>query len=96
MMKASDAGRIGVRPKKVIIGECTSRWGSCSSSGNLSFCYRLVMAPKPVIESIVCHELCHLRHLDHGPAFQHLLRQTCTRYDECMAWLKENERELIL
>lgn len=86
----------GLVPNKVIVGERTSRWGSCSSRGNLSFCYRLVMAPPEVIDAVVCHELCHLRHLNHGPRFKALIARVCPDHDLRMAWLKDHYDDLQL
>lgn len=86
----------GLFPNKVIVGERTSRWGSCSSRGNLSFCYRLVMAPPEVIDAVICHELCHLRHLNHGPRFKALLSRVCPGHDDLMAWLKDHYDDLQL
>ncbi|MDO9695132.1 MAG: SprT family zinc-dependent metalloprotease [Candidatus Latescibacteria bacterium] len=84
----------GLTPSRVIIGERTSRWGSCSHKGNLSFCYRLVMAPPAVIDAVVCHELCHLRHLNHGPGFRKLLAEVCPHHDESMSWLRDQHDDL--
>ena len=82
--------RHGFTPGRIIVGERSTRWGSCSSRGNLSFCYRLVMAPPAVIDAVVLHELCHLRHLNHGAGFQALLARLCPDHDERMAWLREH------
>jgi len=90
------AARIGLEPGKILIGERTSRWGSCSGRGTLSFCYRLVMAPLPVIDAVVAHELCHLRYLDHGRRFYRLLNLACPDHGEQMAWLHGHEDELQL
>ncbi len=86
----------GFQPGKVIIGERTTRWGSCSNRGNLSFCYRLAMAPPEVIDAVVCHELCHLAHLNHGARFHALLEGICPDHRERMAWLREHHDELFL
>jgi len=88
--------QVGRTPRKVIIGDRSTRWGSCSPSGVLSFCYRLVMAPLPVIDSIVLHELCHLPHHDHGPRFQALLTRLCPEHRRHRAWLRAHEGELRL
>ncbi len=90
------AARHGFSPNKVIVGERTSRWGSCSNRGNLSFCYRLVMAPPEVIDAVICHELCHLAHLNHGPKFHALLERICPDHARLMSWLREHHDELIL
>lgn len=84
----------GFDPKRIIVGERRSRWGSCSTSGTLSFCDRLILAPPAVIDAVVCHELSHLRHLNHGPRFQALVRRICPDHDRLMAWLREHHDEM--
>jgi len=90
------SAEIGRFPRKVIVGERTSRWGSCSPRGTLSFCYRLVMAPARVVDSIVAHEICHLAHLDHGRRFYALLDAACPWHREADAWLRENHDDLVI
>lgn len=90
------ARRVGRRPAKVIVGERTSRWGSCSRRGTLSFCYRLVMAPPETIDAVVAHELCHLVHLDHSPRFYELLDGVCPGHREVTGWLDIHHDELLL
>ncbi len=90
------AERVGKWPRRVIVGERTSRWGSCSPSGTLSYCYRLVMAPPEAVDSIVAHEVCHLRHLDHSRRFWKLLDEVCPHHRRGREWLNENEDDLIL
>jgi hypothetical protein len=81
-------------PQKVIVGERSSRWGSCSSRGTLSFCDRLVMSPPNVIDAVVCHELCHLRHMNHGKQFQALIARIDPGHDTAMTWLRDHHDEL--
>ncbi|MHB8079394.1 MAG: M48 family metallopeptidase [Candidatus Krumholzibacteriia bacterium] len=88
--------RVGVTPRRIVIGERVTRWGSCSHDGTLSFCYRLVMAPVGVIDAIVLHELCHLVHFDHSRRFHALLREVCPDYAEQRAWLRAHAGELTL
>lgn len=90
------AGRLDLHPARVIVGERTSRWGSCSRTGTLSFCYRLVMAPDHVVDAVVAHELCHLRHMNHGRGFYALLDRVCPWHREADAWLRDNQDDLIL
>lgn len=87
---------VGVAPRRVIVGERRSRWGSCSARGNLSFCYRLVMAPPPVVDALVLHELCHLRHMNHGARFYRLYDAVCPDHRRQRAWLREHEGQLRL
>jgi predicted metal-dependent hydrolase len=89
------ADRLELHPARVIIGERTSRWGSCSRQGTLSFCYRLVMAPPHVVDAVVAHELCHLRHLNHGKGFHALLDRVCPWSREADAWLREHHDDLL-
>jgi hypothetical protein len=59
----------GLPLTRVSIGDPVSRWGSCSSSGAIRYSWRLIMAPDFVRHSTVAHEVAHLRHMDHSPAF---------------------------
>lgn len=59
----------GVTYKKVFIKNSRSRWGSCSERGNLNFNYRVALLPEPLADYVVAHELCHLIHFNHSPAF---------------------------
>ena len=86
----------GLLPKKVIVGERTTRWGSCSSRGTLSFCYRLVMAPPKVIDCIVVHELCHLKVHNHGKKFYALLEGFLPDYHETHRWLEEHSQDVSI
>jgi predicted metal-dependent hydrolase len=90
------SARIGLTPGRILVGERVTRWGSCSPSGTLSFCYRLVMAPPEVVDAVVAHELCHLRHLNHGRRFQRLLTLSCPGHETHMRWLRDNEAALEL
>ncbi len=61
--------RAGEPCPKLSLGDPRSRWGSCSSSGTISLSWRLVMAPASVRRSVIAHEVAHMRHMDHSPAF---------------------------
>lgn len=89
------ADRLALHPQKIIIGERTSRWGSCSPRGTISYCYRLVMAPAHVVDAVVAHELCHLRHMNHGKGFYALLDRVCPWRREADDWLRVHQDELL-
>lgn len=80
-------GRIAVR-------ETSSRWGSCTARGDLSYCWRLVLAPEGVLDYVVAHEVAHLVHLDHSPAFWRLCRLLAGDCDASRAWLRHNGARL--
>lgn len=81
---------IGRKAKSIRYKDTVSRWGSCSSEGNLSFSWRIMMAPRPVIDYLVAHEVAHLRHMNHGPKFWALCEELCPDTKRCKAWLKKN------
>ena len=88
------ATAIGKRPRAIRFKDTSSRWGSCSSDGNLSFSWRIMMAPPTVIDYLVAHEVAHLKEMNHGPKFWALCRELCPRTDEAKAWLKRNGSKL--
>lgn len=81
---------VGQPAKAIRFRDTSSRWGSCTSEGTLSFSWRIMMAPPTVIDYLVAHEVAHLREMNHGPDFWALCRQLCPRTDEARAWLKRN------
>jgi predicted metal-dependent hydrolase len=84
----------GFRYGRVSVKEQKSRWGSCSRQGNLNFNWRLLLAPLPVLDYVVTHELAHLREANHGPGFWSLLATSCPSYREHRRWLREHGHEL--
>jgi predicted metal-dependent hydrolase len=84
------ASVLDVRPAKIYIREQKSRWGSCSSRGNVSYNWRVVMAPQEVVDYLVIHELCHLRAPNHSAAFWGLVAQADPRYKEHRKWLRSH------
>ncbi len=82
--------KMGVEPKNLRILELKHRWASCSKQGNLNFHWKCLMAPSAVLSYIVAHELTHLKHHDHSPAFWNELDKVMPDYDKHMRWLREN------
>lgn len=85
---------VGVSPTSVSVRDQQTRWGSASRTGSLSFSWRLVLAPAFVLDSVVVHELAHLRHANHGPAFWALAKAHAPRTDEARRWLRTSRIEL--
>ncbi|RCS22309.1 M48 family peptidase [Phyllobacterium salinisoli] len=87
---ARHTATVGRRAKTIRYKDTKSRWGSCTSDGVLSFSWRIAMAPGPVINYLVAHEVAHLIEMNHGPKFWKLCRELCPDTDRCKAWLKRN------
>lgn len=73
------AGKYGFRYGRVTIKHNRSNWGSCSAKGNINLNLNLVRLPKELQDYVMLHELCHLRHMDHGTEFHRLLEELCRR-----------------
>lgn len=88
------APRIGVDFGRVTVRDQRSRWGSCSSKGNLNFNWKLIMAPPEVLDYVVIHELCHRIEFNHSPRFWQLVRGQMPEYEDWKKWLKNHGGEL--
>ncbi len=91
---ARHAAALGVQPLSITIRDTTSRWGSCSRRGALSFSWRLVLAPPAALDAVAAHEACHLRVFGHGPRFWELLATRVPDYAAWRRWLKRHAPEL--
>jgi predicted metal-dependent hydrolase len=88
--------RAGTRYTRLTIRSQRTRWASCSSNGAMSFNWRLLLAPEPILDYVVEHEVAHLEVLDHSPRFWKLLRSRCPEYREHERWLKAHGAALRL
>ena len=88
------ARRLDLAPKRIYVRDQTTRWGSCSTSGALSFSWRLVLAPPFVLDYLAAHEVAHLSHMNHGPRFWALVERTMPRHDEARSWLRKHGASL--
>lgn len=91
---AVHANSIGKPVRSISMKDTRSRWGSCSHEGNLSFSWRIVMAPESVIDYLAAHEVAHLREMNHGPKFWALCETLCPDMETSKAWLKRNGSQL--
>ena len=82
--------QIGATAASIGIRDPRTRWGSCSARGALSFSWRLMMAPERVADYVVVHEMAHLVHLDHSPAFWDLVQRTAPDFDRDRRWLRDH------
>ena len=91
---ASHAPALGVRPTKVDLRDPRSRWGSASRGGRLMFSWRLILGPPASLETVVVHELAHLRVFGHGPAFWALVASRRPSHLADRAWLRRHSHAL--
>ncbi len=85
------AAKAGVRVERIGIGDPVSRWGSCSSSGTIRYSWRLILAPDWVRRATVAHEVAHLVHMNHGPAFHALVAELLGADPKpARSWLRSN------
>lgn len=82
------ANQLGTSFRSVALRESSSRWGSCSAKGGLSFCWRLAFAPIEVLDYVVCHEVAHLLQHNHSTAYWRIVAQLCPSYERYERWLK--------
>lgn len=85
---AYHAERLGVVAKRIAVRDQTSRWGSCSTTGVLSFSWRLIMAPAEILDYVAAHEVAHLAEMNHGPRFWALVAKTMPGLEEAKRWLR--------
>ena len=81
---------VGVTYGRITIRNQRSRWGSCSGKGNLNFNCLLMLFPDEVIDSVVVHELCHRKHMNHSAEFYAEVERVLPEYRKSQKWLKEN------
>ncbi len=89
------AGRMGISYGRISIRGQKTRWGSCSSKGNLNYNYLLMLCPDEVAEYVVIHELCHRIHMNHSKRFWEKIEEFCPNYRQARKWLKQNGNSLI-
>jgi len=87
---------MGLAYKRVDLRDQTSRWGSCSSSGVLSFSWRLILAPAHVLDYVAAHEVAHLKEMNHSPRFWRLVEGALPSMDKSRHWLKQHGSSLHL
>jgi len=88
------SSQMGISYKRIFIRGQKTRWGSCSHKKNLSFNWKLIMAPEPVIDYVIIHELAHLKEMNHSKKFWELVARYCPRWREYRKWLKQHEVDL--
>ena len=90
------AKTLNVEPSSVTVKEYKSRWGSCSTSGDITYNWRIIMAPHRIVDYVVIHELCHLVELNHSDKYWKQVESLVPDYRERRAWLKTNANTLAI
>lgn len=88
--------KLGVTVAAVTVRDTRSRWGSCASSGRLSYSWRLLLAPESVLDYVVAHEVAHLVEMNHSDRFWAVVDRLHPDADRCRAWLKAKGQDLHL
>lgn len=89
------AAQIGKKISKIDVKDTSSRWGSCSHDGKLSFSWRLIFAPIEAFDYVVAHEVAHLSVMDHSPEFWEICEDLSESYSKGKSWMKHHSGELI-
>lgn len=93
-MTVKKAALLDKKVKSVTVKDTRSRWGSCTTSGHISYNWRICMAPVEVIEYLVCHEVSHLKHPNHSAEFWSCVAMLHPAYKETRRWLKTHGKSL--
>lgn len=88
------AGMIGVSVTRISVRDQSSRWGSCSTTGVLSYSWRLILAPPFVLDYLAIHEVAHLVEMNHSPRFWRLVQRMCPHAERAKAWLDVHGTDL--
>jgi len=88
------AERLGVTFRRITVRDQSSRWGSCTSDGALSFSWRLILAPPHALDYLAAHEVAHLVEMNHGPRFWRLVETLCPEMAAARRWLAQHGGDL--
>ena len=83
-----------IEPNCVSVKDYKSRWGSCSTTGDISYNWRIVMAPHHIVDYVVVHELCHLLEHNHSAVYWRHVERIIPDFKKCREWLKQNSERL--
>ncbi|BBM01773.1 M48 family metallopeptidase [Microbulbifer sp. GL-2] len=90
------ADQLGVIFSSVRVRRTKSKWGHCSIRGELQYNWLVCLAPEPIVDYLVAHEVCHLRHHNHSREFWQLVQGVCPRFKELRRWLRDNGHRLTV
>lgn len=82
------AAALGVTIGRIVLKDTTSRWGSCSATGDLAFSWRMILAPAFVLDYLAAHEVAHRREMNHGPRYWAHVERLFPDYERAEGWLR--------
>lgn len=86
--------QLGTAPCRWSLSSARTRWGSCSADGSIRLNWRLVHFPRDIVDYVICHELAHLREMNHGPRFWRTVGELFPDYDRARRWLRAHAGDL--
>lgn len=95
ILSKEKAAKINKTVHAVTVKDTSSRWGSCSHDGKITYSWRLIFAPWDAMDYVVAHEVAHLKVMDHSPAFWHLCEDLSEEYTSGKSWMKRHSDQLI-
>ena len=88
--------QLGTKHLGITLKATRSKWGHCTARGAIQYNWQILLAPEPIVDYLVAHEVSHLRHHNHSPDFWHVVASICPDYKARRAWLKAHGMQLIL
>ena len=95
ILSRQKASLLNCKVNKITIKDTKSRWGSCSTRNNINYNWRVILAPKTVIDYLISHEVAHLKHQDHSRDFWNCVRSLCPNCAQGRLWLRRHGKELF-
>ena len=90
------AAIMGLTPQSVFVKDYKARWGSCFPDGKISYNWRIIIAPHHIVDYVVVHELCHLKHPNHSPAYWRSVKRVVPEFAIFRKWLSEHGSKLVI
>ena len=87
---------LGVNPNSIKVRDYKSRWGSCSIKGDVSFNWKVILAPQKIVDYVIVHELAHMIQHNHSPKYWKLVARILPNHQEYRDWLKQNGSRLFI
>jgi predicted metal-dependent hydrolase len=87
---------LGLKHSGITVKMTRSKWGHCTARGAIQYNWNILLAPEPIVDYLIAHEVSHLVHQNHSQKFWQFVAQICPDYKKCRAWLKANASQLVL